>query len=85
MKEKDVLMSLAFTEEITAGGCGIKRGNNGDAKLTVEEAVLKVRGANKIRELYQILREIPEAGKMKGLRIRKDVGKNVVNGECFKR
>ena len=44
-------------------------------KLIAEEAVLKVKEANKIRELYRILNEIPETEKEKELRIRQEVEK----------
>ena len=44
-------------------------------KLIAEEAVLKVREANKIQELFRIANEIPETGKVKELRIRQEVEK----------
>ena len=55
--------------------CMVKRGNNENAKLIAEEAVLKVKGTNKIRELYRILNEIPETEKKKELRIKQEVEK----------
>ena len=53
----------------------VKRRNNENVKLMADEAVLRVSGANKIRELYRILKEIPETEKMKELRIRQEVEK----------
>ena len=66
IEEKDVLMSLALMEEIIGGQCRVKRRNSENAKLIDGEAVLKVSEANKIRELYRILNEIPETGKDEG-------------------
>ena len=40
-----------------------RQGNNENAKLIAEEAVLKVGESNKIRELYRIMNEIPETEK----------------------
>ena len=42
-----------------------RKGDNEDTKLISEEAVLKVSEANKIRELYRIMNEIPETEKGK--------------------
>ena len=75
--ENDVLAALALMEETIANQCMAKRRNNENAKLTAEEAVLKVNEANKIRELYRIMNEIPETEKEKELRIKQEVEKGM--------
>ena len=52
--EKDVLASLALMGEMIANQFMAKRRKNESAKLIAEGAVLKVKEANKIRELYRI-------------------------------
>ena len=73
--EKDVLASLSLMEEMTVNQCMAKRRKNEEAELIAEKAVLKVNGANKIRELYRIMNEIPESYKEKELRIKQEVEK----------
>ena len=60
-EEKDVLASLALMEEMIANQCMVKRRKDESAKLLAEGAVLKVNEANKVRELYRIVNEIPES------------------------
>ena len=55
--------------------CTVKRGKNESSKLIAEGTVLKVKETNKIRELYQIMNEIPESYKEKELRIKQEVEK----------
>ena len=45
--------------------CQLKLKGNQDANLITESAVLEINEANKIRELYRTLREIPETEKGK--------------------
>ena len=52
-----------------------EKGNNENAKLIAEEAVLKMNETNKIRELYRIMNEMPETKKGKELRIKQEVEK----------
>ena len=61
----------------------VKRRNNGNTKLIAEGAVLKVREASKIREIYRILNEIPETEKKKELRTKQEVGKEWNEWEMF--
>ena len=77
---KDVLVALALMEETIGDQRRLRRRNNENAKLIAEEAVLKVREANKIQELLRIVIEIPETEKVKELRIRQEVEKGW--GEC---
>ena len=60
---KDVLVALALMEEMIGDQRRVRRRNNENAKLIAEEAVLKVRETNKIKELHRILKEIPETKK----------------------
>ena len=60
---KDVLVSLALMGEIIGGQRRKRRRNNENAKLIDEEAVLEVRGTDKVQERYRILKEIPETEK----------------------
>ena len=82
-EENDVLAALALMEETIANQCMAKRRNNENAKLTAEEAVLKVNEANKIRELYRIMNEIPETEKEKNCEPSKKLRRNGTNGIMY--
>ena len=60
-----------------------EQGNNENAKLTAEEAALKVSEANKIREIYRITNEIPETENGKNCRPSKDLRRNGTNGVTY--
>ena len=78
--EKDVLAPLALMEEMIANQCMVKRRKNEDAKLIAGKAVLKVNEANKIRELYRIMNEIPESQKEKNCELSNKLRRNGANG-----
>ena len=59
-EEKNVLTELAFMGVVIAGQCQIKLTGDKEANSITETAVLKVREANKIRELYRGIFGIPE-------------------------
>ena len=48
-------------------------GGNQDVNLITESACLKINEANKIRELYRALSEIPETAKDKELKAKQEV------------
>ena len=83
IEEKDVLASLALMEEMIGNQCMVKRRNNENAKLIAEEAALKVRETNKIRELYRILNEIQGRKRRKNCVSSKKLRKNGMNGKMF--
>ena len=67
-------------EEMTLNQRIEKRRNNEDVKLIAEEAVVNGKEKNKIRELYRILNEIPEAEKRKNWESDKKLRKNGMGG-----
>ena len=63
--------------------CMVKRRKNENTKLIAEGAVLKVIGANKIRESYRILNEIPETEKRKNCESIKKLRENGMTRKMF--
>ena len=59
-EERDVLSALDLMEELILDQRQLKFKANQDAVPVTEVAVLKANGANKIRDLYRAIFEIPE-------------------------
>ena len=59
-EEKEVLSALALMEEFISDQRQLKFKDNPDANSITEVAILKVNEANKIRDLYRGMCEIPE-------------------------
>ena len=59
-EEKEVSMALASMWEVISDQCQLKLNANQESDSITGAAVSKVRGANKIRELYRSICEIPE-------------------------
>ena len=64
-EEQRVLMALALLGEVILGQRQKRLMENRDAGRITEVAVLKINEANKIRELYRRIGEIPETEKEK--------------------